>query len=120
MKRILLIVAISLLFAGASVWVWLSRGESAKAVRAKFRLGRALLTLLGLMTTTSCKTGCYDPVVSCYDPAPPIEQGVVPQPEISQQSSYEVRNGDTISLEVMGLKGKTVAVMILDGNEQTL
>lgn len=120
MKRILLIVAISLLFAGASVWVWLSRGESAKAVRAKFRLGGALLTLLGLMTTTSCKTSCYDPVVSCYDPAPPIEQGVVPQPEISQQSSYEVRNGDTISLEVMGLKGKIVAVVILDGNEQTL
>ena len=62
MKRYLMIAGVGIAFAAVSLWVWLSRGKSAAAVRAKYRLGGILLSLSVAATTlTSC--------VSCYSPA---------------------------------------------------
>lgn len=62
MKRYLMIAGVGIAFMVVSLWVWLSRGKSAAAVRAKYRLGGILLSLSVATTTlTSC--------VSCYSPA---------------------------------------------------
>ena len=49
MKKTLLVIGLGTAFLAVSLWVWLSNGKSAKAVKAKFRLGGALLTLTGMM-----------------------------------------------------------------------
>lgn len=64
--------ALAVAFAAVSLWVILSRGKNAKAVRAKFRLGGLMLTIMGLMASSGCGklVSCYEPVM-CYDTAPP-------------------------------------------------
>ena len=63
-------------FLGVSLWVILSGGRSAAAIRAKYKLGGIMLTALAMLTAASCGGGppqvtCYEPVVMCYDmPAP--------------------------------------------------
>ena len=49
MKRALMIIGLGIAFVGASLWVMLSGGRSAKAIRAKFRLGGAILTLVSYL-----------------------------------------------------------------------
>jgi hypothetical protein len=65
MKKTLLIIGLGTAFLAVSLWVWISNGKSARAVKAKFRIGGALLTLTGMMTVGSCNT-----LTTCYDPAP--------------------------------------------------
>ena len=64
--------ALAVAFAAVSLWVILSRGKNAKAVRTKFRLGGLMLTIMGLMASSGCNrlVSCYEPVM-CYDAAPP-------------------------------------------------
>lgn len=54
MKRTLSIIGIGAAFGAVSLWVWLTRGKNAKAVKAKFRLGGALLTLTSALSLVSC------------------------------------------------------------------
>lgn len=95
MKKTLLFVALGVAFVAVSLWVWLSRGRSAKAVRAKFRLGGALLSLAGLVACGpgSNSTTCYEPAIDCYDPAP---ENVVWVEDYNNSTPYEVRNGEEI------------------------
>ena len=79
-------------FVGASLWVMLSGGRSAKAIRAKFRLGGAILTLVSFTSLTSCENGGF--MVSCYDPAPPPYNEV----HIEENVGDEFRNGDEINI----------------------
>lgn len=118
MKRIAIIVALGVLgiaFAAASLWVMLSGKRSARAVRTKFRIGGAMLTLAAMISLTSCSSdGGF--VVSCYDPAPPPEnehrwsQGV---------ANSELRNGDKVVLNYECYFGNEVKVSLVtdDGSE---
>ena len=59
-------------FLGVSLWVILSGGRSASAIRAKYKLGGIMLTALTMLTAASCggfppQVTCYEPVVTCYD-----------------------------------------------------
>lgn len=94
MKKTILLIGLGVAFAAVSAWVFCSGGRSARAVRAKFRLGGAILTLVGMTTLTGC-TSCYDPAVpTCYDPAPPT-----PTNQISVWQgvySSSLRNGDVV------------------------
>lgn len=56
MKKTLLIIGLGTAFLAVSLWVWISNGKSARAVKAKFRIGGALLTLTGMMTVGSCNS----------------------------------------------------------------
>jgi hypothetical protein len=62
MKRYLMIAGVGIAFAAVSLWVWLSRGKSASAVRAKYRLGGILLSLSVAATTLTSCVSCYSPV----------------------------------------------------------
>lgn len=70
LRYILPYVAVAIAFAAVSLWVILSGGRNAKAVRAKFRLGGIMLGISGLVSMSGCESlKCYDPVISCYDVA---------------------------------------------------
>ena len=62
----LILTGISLAFAVVSFLVWLSRGNNAKLIQRKLRLGALLLGI------TAVSSGC-PPAVTCYDPIQPEE-----------------------------------------------
>ena len=70
-KYFLLYVFIGIAFLAVSAWVFFSRGKSAKAIRAKYRLGGLMLTCMAMLSVASCEgMGILGPQVMCYDPAP--------------------------------------------------
>ena len=112
MKRTILIIALSVAFVGASLWLILSGGRSRRATRLKYRLGGAILSLVAL-TSTACNGP--GPMVSCYDPAPPRENlhfwadGV---------ANSQLRNGDIVVLDYDCMFGEEVKISLLsDDNE---
>ena len=90
MKRIIMLIGLGIAFVGASLWVMLSGGSSAKAIRAKFRLGGAILTLVSFTSLASCENG----LISCYDPIAPLHNAVY----INAEVGTEFRNGDEINI----------------------
>ena len=90
MKRTIMLIGLGIAFVGASLWVMLSGGRSAKAIRAKFRLGGAILTLVSLTSLASCE----NVIVSCYAPAAPPHNDVY----INAEVGTEFRNGDEINI----------------------
>lgn len=69
-KYIIILSVLAVAFAAASLWVFLSGGKNAKAVKTKFRLGGLMLTVSGMLSLTSCEGGLGGEVM-CYDPGPP-------------------------------------------------
>ena len=108
MKKAILFIGIGAAFLAVSLWVWLSNGKSARAVKAKFRLGGALLTLTGMMTVGSCNI-----MTSCYDPAPTnmvyIERG----------ETQDVKNGDHITVKVSYFSAYGIKVTIAKDAENS-
>lgn len=119
MKRTFAIIGLAVLgvaFVVASLWVMFSGGHSARAVRTKFRIGGAMLTLSAMVSLTSCGPG-DEYGVSCYDPAPPPEnehrwtQGV---------ANSELRNGDKVVLNYecrFGNDDVKISLITDDNNE---
>ena len=111
MKKTLLFIGLGTAFLAVSLWVLLSNGKSAKAVKAKFRLGGALLTLTGMMSLSSCDGP--GPFVSCYDPAP--VNVVYIEREVAPDTPQNVKNGDQINIEVSYFSAYGIKVTVEKG-----
>lgn len=107
MKRTLSIIGIGAAFGAVSLWVWLTRGKNAKAVKAKFRLGGALLTLTSALSLGSCGGR---PVITCYDT--PSMNHVLIQCDRTNESA-DVRNGDKITIETSYFNAYGIRVEIV-------
>ena len=110
MKKTLAIVGLGTAFLAVSLWVWLSNGKSAKAVKAKFRLGGALLTLTGMMSLGSCTP----PGGTCYDPAPANEIWWTNAEYRNEEGVIEVRNGDQLTIHAQYLTVNKLVVALND------
>lgn len=91
-KYTIIYAALAVAFAGACAWVFLSGGKSAKAVRAKFRIGGLMLTVASMLAVASCEGP--GPFVSCYD---------VAEPEyvtFAKATQTEVKVGDVIEFKI--------------------
>lgn len=110
MKKTLLIIGLGTAFLAVSLWVWISNGKSARAVKAKFRIGGALLTLTGMMTVGSCNSNT---LTSCYDPAP--VNAVYIEREVAYNTAQNVRNGDQIKIELTYFSAYGIKVTIENG-----
>ncbi|MBO7307182.1 MAG: hypothetical protein J6U59_04055, partial [Alistipes sp.] len=108
MKRTIMLIGLGIAFIGASLWVMLSGGRSAKAIRAKFRLGGAILTLVSLTSLASCENGGF--MVSCYDPAPPPTNYHRWNNDVANS---ELRNGDKVILKYVCQFGNEVKVSLV-------
>lgn len=90
-------------FLAVSFWVFLSNGRSAKAVRAKYKMGGILLTASAMMSVGACKgvtppvVTCYEPVVTCYDAAMPNNYVVV---EAKADGSHMIKSGEILRVAV--------------------
>lgn len=89
-KYILIYAGLGTAFLAVSLWVLLSGGRSAKAIRAKYRLGGAMLTVWAMLSASNCEgPGLF---VTCYDP-------VMPDPvtyTVQGKEGMEVSSGDVI------------------------
>ena len=112
MKRALMIIGLGIAFVGASLWVVLSGGRSAKAIRAKFRLGGAILTLVSFTSLASCE----NVMVSCYDPALPPHNTLTT--EAGTGAVYG--NGDKISIYCDFAFADSVTFTLLSDKEEVL
>jgi hypothetical protein len=116
MKKTFLLIALGAAFLAASLWVWLSNGKSAKAVKAKFRLGGAILTITGMMAAGSCSSNSSQ--ISCYDPAPSNEVYVDRQG--GYDNAQDVKNGDEINIRVKYFSAYGIRVAIETPEQSTV
>ena len=96
MKKTIIRIGLGAAFVAVSAWVALSGGRSARAVRTKFRLGGAILTITSALTAASCEIGSGGFITSCYDPVMPPRNMVYADTKIGT----ELRNGDIVPITI--------------------
>lgn len=64
-------IAAGVAFLGFSLWVFLSKGKNAKAIRAKYKMGGIMLTASSMLMASACQCS---PTVTCYEPMDPNER----------------------------------------------
>lgn len=90
-KAFFLYIGLGAAFLAVSLWVFLSGGKNAKAIRAKYKLGGMMLTTWAMVSASTC-TG-PGPFVTCYEPAEPDPPEVMcydmpaPTNEVHMESS---------------------------------
>ena len=94
-KYILIYAGLGIAFLAVSLWVLLSGGRSAKAIRAKYRLGGAMLTVWAMLSASMCQNG-PGPFITCYDPAMPDPVTCT----VKGKEGMDVTNGDVILADV--------------------
>ena len=98
-KYFLIYIGIGVAFLAASLWVLLSGGKNAKAIRAKYKLGGALLTTWALLSAASCglRIGGGDPQVLCYDVAMMVNEVSVSD---TKDGDCVYADGDVMAVEI--------------------
>ncbi len=101
-KYLIIYIAVGVAFLGASLWVLLSNGKNAKAIRCKYKLGGIMLTAWSMLTFASCEgpepfVTCYEPMVECYDVAMPQNEVVV---GIKDKSGTLIKCGDSFTIKI--------------------
>ena len=70
-KFLAIYIVVGTAFLIASLWVTLSGGKSAKAIRCKYKLGGIVLMAWAMLSVASCQGDLNPKMITCYDPAPP-------------------------------------------------
>lgn len=106
-KYAIILAGLAVAFAAVSLWVIISGGGNAKAIKAKFRLGGLMLTVTSLLAVSGCNGGgVVHP--TCYDmPAPEYV-------DFAGEDLYELSVGDVIEFTVRDETVKTIIYEILD------
>lgn len=117
-------IAAGAAFLGVSLWVFLSGGKNARAIRSKYRLGGILLTAWSMLTAASCTGGppqvtCYEPAVPpevmCYDVA--VETDVV-HVEVKDYGGRKLKPGDVMIVTINSPSYKEYHFSIHAGDSQ--
>ena len=110
-KYFLIYVFVGAAFLGVSLWAFLSGGRSARALRAKYRLGGILLTTWAMLSISSC-CGHIIPEVTCYDP-------VVPENIVNVHAEKLIR-GEKHSLSISYPEFSSFRWYIYDKNRENV
>ena len=92
-KYVLIYVFVGIAFLAVSAWVYFTHGKSAKAIKAKYRLGSILLMCTASLTATSCFM-CYAPIM----PESVVEITQRPESDAPETYEIEIRPGECFSL----------------------
>lgn len=92
-KYIVILAGLGVAFAAVSLYVFLSGGRNARAVRARFRLGGLMLTFSAMLSAAACSGVPTGPL--CYDvPAPEYVYITLPG------QTNAVKAGDEIEVSI--------------------
>ena len=107
-------------FLAVSLWVFLSRGKSAKAIGAKYKLGGLMLTMWALLSASTCNGP--GPQVTCYEPAieEPLCYDVAVERNIVILESDVLRRGHEVRLTIQDPIYDTFLLQLQDENEKML
>ncbi|MBP5505823.1 MAG: hypothetical protein J6X89_06960 [Bacteroidales bacterium] len=95
-KAFIVYIALGIAFAAVSLWVLLSRGKSARAIRTKYRLGGAMIAAWAILSAASCEGP--GPFVTCYEPV--IQNGAVIY--LKDHNDEAINNGDILLVNIYG------------------
>lgn len=120
-KYFFIYIAIGAAFLIVSLWVTLSAGKNAKAVRTKYKLGGMLLTTWAMLSACTCN-GTGPGVVSCYDPIPPEQPLCYDVAVMNNETSIEstsVKKGENFRIRIAHPTGDNYVAKLLDaeGNQ---
>ena len=121
-KYILLYSAVGVAFLAVSLWLILSGGKSARAVRTKYRLGGAMLTLWALFSASTCGPRIHVGEPLCYDmPAPTNEVSIAPKTGESFKSGEIMTvNIDIPTFDKYAFEVRTASNVVLLQGEKVL
>lgn len=121
---------VGIAFAAVSLWVFLSNGKSARAIRAKYKLGGILLTAWAMLSAANCSgpgpgpfVTCYEPVdpkqgenleVTCYDVAEPCCQIHI---QVKGKEGLNARSGDVLVIHFSDPDCKQYACRLFYGDD---
>lgn len=106
-------IVLGFAFLAVSVWVWLGKGENAKAIKAKYKLGGMILSLS--FFTASCDSGgTVPPDVTCYM----IAQSTVIIPD--ELNKDTLTNGDTLFVQIVNPNFSYYSYSISDSTKATI
>lgn len=119
-KYLVIYLVVGVAFVAVSLWAFLSNGRSAKAVRAKYKLGGIMLTAWAMLAAASCEGSgpfvtCYEPVVECYDVA--METDVV-SVTVKDYGGNKLKPGDTMVFSIENPMYKEYHFRIIAGDPQ--
>ena len=105
-------------FLAVSLWVFLSRGKSAKAIGAKYKLGGLMLTMWALLSASTCNGP--GPQVTCYEPAieEPLCYDVAVERNIVILESDVLRRGHEVRLTIQDPVFDTFLLQLQDEKEE--
>lgn len=92
-KYLAIYIFVGVAFLAASLWVFLSDGRSARAIRTKYRLGGILLMASAMLAAASCGR---PPFVTCYDVVAVDYVSVYAK----EKGGTEVKSGDVLSIQI--------------------
>ncbi len=115
-KYFLIYVFVGIAFLAVSAWVFLSGGQNAKAIRAKYRLGGILIMAWAMISVASCTaiTGIIDGggMVECYDPVEPEPTEDIVSFTLPQSTSNDIKAGDIIKVEIKAPTSDKYALLV--------
>ena len=102
-KYLIIYLAAGAAFLAASLWVFLSKGKNARALRAKYKMGGILLTTWAMLSAASCEgpflVTCYEPAVTCYDVEMLVEKDVL-SVTVKDHGGSRMKPGDVLVIEI--------------------
>ena len=118
-KAFFLYIGIGAAFLAVSLWVFLSGGKNAKAIRTKYKLGGALLTAWAMLSASTCSP---IPTVTCYEPVPPEQpmcyDVVIQENALSLQGDLEIKRGSEVVINVDNPTYENYLVTVKKANEE--
>ena len=118
-KYFLIYGFVGIAFLAVSAWVFFTRGKSAKAIRAKYRLGGILLMCMAMLSAASCGE-IFNPVVTCYDPVvEPMDNTVYMYIQHQDPASHasDIKPGETMMVEILYPTHKRFVLRVLLNDE---
>lgn len=120
-KAFFIYIAVGAAFLAASLWVILSGGKNAKAIRTKYKLGGALLTAWAMLSAGTCNGPV--PTVTCYDPIPPEQplcyDVAVPINKVTLESTT-VKRGEKVKFTIDEPYAERFEATITGGEDKQL
>ena len=95
-KALFVYIALGIAFAAVSLWVFLSKGENARAIRTKYKLGGAMIAAWAILSAANCQGP--GPMVTCYDPVAPQNEVLV---AAKDNNAATLKSGDIIQVIVL-------------------